>query len=538
MQINLPNISQSEQTPLVKRLLEVNEQLFQTVERQREEIELLKDEVNVLKGLKKKPTFKPSQLDKSTETNSDSEPDKSARKRSGSAKRQKNKNLTIHQTEIVQPEAVLPEGARLKCYRDHFVQDLIIHAHNTRYRLAHYQLPDGSTLTAKLPNGLQNQHFGVQLRSYLLYQYHQCQVTQPLLLEQVREWGVDISSGQLNRLLTENQHDFHIEKEVLLSQGLASKGYITTDDTGARHQGKNGYVTHIGNEWFAWFQSTNSKSRLNFLSLLRAGSNNYQMNAAALDYLRQHKLPAPQLALLSNSSAISFDSEQAWLLHLTQLGIDKPRHIKIATEGGLLGCALQNSAIEGLAVISDGAGQFNVLQHGLCWVHAERLIHKLIPLNDGHREDIARVRGEIWSLYAGLKTYKKQPDEKQKKRLVDEFDQIFTQRTRYELLNQQLKRLNKLKTGLLLVLERPEIPLHTNGSENDLREQVKRRKVSGGTRSDLGRQCRDTFSSLKKTCRKLGISFWEYLNDRLAQENSIPPLGDLVTQRAQSATTY
>jgi hypothetical protein len=52
------------------------------------------------------------------------------------------------------------------------------------------------------------------------------------------------------------------------------------------------------------------------------------------------------------------------------------------------------------------------------------------------------------------------------------------------------------------VLDRPEIPLHTNGSENDVRCHVTRRKVSGGTRSDVGRDCRDAFLGLAKTCAK------------------------------------
>jgi len=69
---------------------------------------------------------------------------------------------------------------------------------------------------------------------------------------------------------------------------------------------------------------------------------------------------------------------------------------------------------------------------------------------------------------------------------------------------------------LLRVLDRPEIPLHTNGSETDIWDYVKKKKVSGGTRSDEGRRCRDTFASLKKTCRKLDISFWDYLADRLS----------------------
>ncbi|WP_041395406.1 IS66 family transposase [Photobacterium profundum] len=536
MKINLPDIPESEQTPLVKGLIGIIEQLSDTVERQQEEITLLKDEINVLKGQKKRPKFKPSKLD--TNTDEKSHQGSTDNKRSGSTKRSKNQTLTIHQDNIVQPEQPLPIGARFKGYRDFVVQELEIQSCNVRYRLACYLLPDGSTVTATLPNGLAGQHFGTRLRSYILYQYHQCQVTQPLLLEQLREWGIDISSGQLNRLLTENHDDLHEEKAELLAAGLQSTGYITTDDTGARHQGKNGFVTHIGNEWFAWFQSSDRKNRINFLSLLRAGNKGYQVNTCALNYMATNKLPAPQLALLANTPVTNFGCEEEWSAHLVQLGIVVKRHIQIATEGALLGCASENEALGKLAVISDGAGQFKVLQHGLCWVHAERLVHKLIPLNEGHQEDIAQVRDEIWSFYKELKEYKKQPCDTKKSALSKEFDRLFTQKTRYELLNQQLKRLNKLKSSLLLVLERPEIPIHTNGSENDLREQVKRRKVSGGTRSDLGRQCRDTFSSLKKTCRKLGVSFWKYLNDRISQSNVIPSLGSLVLQKAHPASAY
>ena len=88
---------------------------------------------------------------------------------------------------------------------------------------------------------------------------------------------------------------------------------------------------------------------------------------------------------------------------------------------------------------------------------------------------------------------------------------------------------------LLLVLDRPDIPLHNNLSERDIREYVKKRKISGSTRSDNGRRCRDTFTSLKKTCRKLGVSFWGYLNDRVSNAGEIPPLPDLIRARARSS---
>lgn len=187
-----------------------------------------------------------------------------------------------------------------------------------------------------------------------------------------------------------------------------------------------------------------------------------------------------------------------------------------------------------LVIVSDGAGQFAILLHALCWVHAERLVHKLIPHNDQQRQDQERVRGEIWDLYRDLKRYQADPDPVEAPILAARFDQVFTQRTSFETLNRTLKRLHGHSDKLLLVLQRPDIPLHTNGSENDIRGFVKWRKVSGGTRSDLGTRCRDTFASLKKTCRKLGISFWYYLADRIQRKGEIPQLPEIIRQRAMA----
>jgi hypothetical protein len=227
--------------------------------------------------------------------------------------------------------------------------------------------------------------------------------------------------------------------------------------------------------------------------------------------------------------------QQSWHCHLDALGMHAQRYRKIATEGALLGSLKGLRIAENLAIISDDAGQFNVLTHGLCWVHAERLIHKMLPLNEQHRIDIAHVRNQVWDFYAELKSYKTQPAEELKESLKKRFDAIFTQKTSYTSLNLLLRRLHQNKSELLLVLERPEIPLHTNNSECDIRDHVKKRKVSGGTRSDTGRQCRDTFSSLKKTCRKLGISFWNYLTDRISCSDHIPPLHHIIEQRIASA---
>jgi len=117
------------------------------------------------------------------------------------------------------------------------------------------------------------------------------------------------------------------------------------------------------------------------------------------------------------------------------------------------------------------------------------------------------------------------------------FDRIFQRRTGFATLDRLLKRLHANKAELLMVLDRPEIPLHTNGSENDIRCQVIKRQVSGGTHSDTGRDCRDAFLGLAKTCRKLGIAFWDYLGARLgvAAAPAVPPLSHLIRCRGQPA---
>ena len=533
----LPDIPEEEQTPIVKGLLVLLEQFAARIQEQDEEIARLKDEVSILKGEKRRPKFKGSKLDSETEPEAETQESKSSggapRKRAGSEKKAKTSQLTIHEEKTLAPDGPVPEGSRFKGYRDFVVQDLIIQAHNTVYRQERWVTPSGDTLTGTLPAALRNRHFGPRLASYILYQHHHCQTTQPLLLEQLREWGIDISSGQINQLLVSGQKAFHGEKDALLQVGLEVSPYITVDDSGARHQGRNGYVTQIGNDFFAWFCSTNSKSRVNFLELLRAGQHDYVLTEAALSYMQKQKLPKAPLAKLQRRAGERLADKHAWRSLLNELSITKPRHFRIATEGALLGSVLDHSLCDDLAIVSDDAGQFDVLNHGLCWVHAERLIHKLLPLNEAHREDIARVRGEIWALYADLKAYKVHQNDAQRETLSQRFDAIFTQQTRYATLNRTLGGIYRNKAELLLVLERPEIPLHTNGSETDLRDYVKKRKVSGGTRSDEGRRCRDTFASLKKTCRKLKISFWQYITDRMGNgSEGIRYLPDIVRERA------
>jgi hypothetical protein len=370
------------------------------------------------------------------------------------------------------------------------------------------------------------------LISYIQYQYFHCHVTQPLLFEELHEFGIDISSGQINRILVEGNDTFHDEKKDLLVTGLAISRYIQVDDTGARHKGNNGVCTYIGNDVFAWFASTDSKSRINFLTLLGSGNSMYILNDYAFEYMKSQKFPQKELEVLKTCGQKTVHSLEEWNTFLTALCINNARHIRIATEGGLIGGLIENGINPELAVLSDDAGQFNILVHGLCWVHADRTIQKLIPFTDQQRFALDSTQEKIGQLYKDLKAYKQNPTEEKKGALEHQFDAIFQENTCFITLNQALHRLYNNKAELLLVLHRPEIPLHNNTSESDIREYAKRRKVSGGTRSDLGRKSRDTFTSLKKTCRKLKVSFWQYLIDRNGNYTTIPRLSELMREKA------
>ena len=541
----LPTIAEAERSALVEQLLSQIEHLLEENRGQAEIIAQLRDEIAVLKGQKAKPKFKPSGMETGTdETDGNGDDDdgdgdgadrKPRKRRPGSSKRSKTEQLVVHETVKVAPKASIPEGSRFKGYRDFIVQELRIEAHNTCYRREVWLTPEGVLLVGKLPASLNGGHFGAELRRYVLYQHHHCHVTQPLLHEQLREWGIDISVGQVDALLSGDSEEFLAEKDHLLVTGLEVSRFITVDDSGARHQGNNGYVTQIGNELFAWFASTGSKSRINFLQLLHAGNITYSLNEHALSYFQEERLPKEPLRRLQAQPQATIAEVACWEEHLDALGITGERHRRIATEGALLGGLIEKGFSLDLVIVSDGAGQFAILLHALCWVHAERLVHKLIPLNEQHRQDQERVRGEIWDLYADLKAYRRAPDPAWAPSLEARFDALFTQHTSFATLNQLLKRLHAHKQKLLLVLQRPDIVLHTNGSEGDIRGYVKWRKISGGTRSDLGKRCRDGFASLKKTCRKLGISFWDYLGDRIGQQGEIAPLHDIIRERAATA---
>jgi hypothetical protein len=280
---------------------------------------------------------------------------------------------------------------------------------------------------------------------------------------------VSVSKRGIQRLLTDKQDGFLTEARDVLRAGLETSSWISVDDTGARHQAKNGFCTQIGNDCFTWFGTRRSKSRLNFLDLLRGGHTDFVLNDSAFDYMRSRGLSAPLIARLAEAADTHFVDLPAWQAHLDRLGIVSPTKtglaviqdpVLIATEGAQWGSIHAHGFLRDAVVLSDDAGQFAVGRHALCWVHAERLVHKLDTFTDLHRAAQQRLRALIWRFYTDLKAYRVNPTKRHRLVLQARFDRIFRRRTGFITLDRLLARLHANKSELLRVLQRPDsIPM-------------------------------------------------------------------------------
>ena len=285
-----------------------------------------RDEIARLKGLKGRPSIKPSGMEKNTDP---------GRVGKGGKRRGRGKVTPRVKVEVEVLRVAHPPGSQFKGYEPYDMQDLVITACAVHYRRERWLTPTGEMIVAPLPAGIRG-HFGPELCRFVLMQYHQGQVTVERLVTMLQAFGVSISKRQVMRLLIDQQDRFLSETKEVLRAGLETADWITVDDTGARHRGANAVCTQIGNDNFAWFGTTGSKSRQNFLSLLRAGHTDYVINEAALEYMREHDMAGPLIDKLAGHEQRQFANETAWTAHLDQLGLTglavTPDPVRVATE--------------------------------------------------------------------------------------------------------------------------------------------------------------------------------------------------------------
>ena len=531
---NIQDIQQAREC--IVMLLNLVESLKSDNRELREQVQRLRDEINRLKGEQGKPNIRPRKR-KRTSSNHSSERERHEPKKW--KKSRKLDRIKIDHIEVLDVEtARLPADARFKSYEDTVVQDLDIRTNNILFRKKKYHSrSEGKTYLAELPRGYEGQ-FGPSLKSLAIVMNCGMQATEPKILEFFDNFGIQISSGQLSNILIKDKAIFHTEKDAVYEAGLRSSPWQHMDDTGARVNGHNQYCQIVCNPLYTAYFTTKKKSRLTVVDVLRnLSERTFLLNAEAFELLHLLKLPARvvrRLKRFPQDQELS-ETEFTGLLdeHLPDLGPLQRNRVLDAAAVAAYHAQLEFPVVR--LVLCDDAPQFKLVTEelALCWIHDGRHYKKLIPYVAHHRQLLDAFQKRYWAFYKQLLDYRGHPTAEDHIRLADQFDELFSTVTDYDALDKRIAKTKAKKHFLLMVLDHPEIPLHNNPAELGARRQVRKRKISLGTRTEDGTKAGDTFATLAATAKKQDVSFYKYIYDRVSGAYEMPSLADLITRRAE-----
>jgi len=532
--------------PLVKQALTV---LLNLIERQareiaalREENRRLRDEVNRLKGEQGKPEIKPNKRN----GNISSEKERQSREPGCLRERgTKLDKIKIHRTEVCPVDkAGLPGDVVFKGYQSVIVQELEIMPANIEFQKEVYYSPSQHrSYAGTLPVGYEGE-FGPALRSLVLSLKFVCNLSEPKILEFLQEHEVVISAASISRLLTQGLEQFHQEKADLYAAALECSSYQQIDDTAARVRGQNQHTQIMCNEFYAAYFTTERKERLTILDLLRQfESRTFLFNAECARLLEDMSVPE---ALRRKAAGLPQDvllTEAQLETHLEGLFPDPATYAFHRTrikEAAAIAAYHQETGHPVVKILlCDDAPQFKLLTEelALCWVHDGRHYKKLCPVVPLHAQMLTAFLERYWDFYAKLLAFKVQPCAELVASLAAEFDQLFSTKTGYEDLDERIAKTRAKKEMLLLVLRHPELPLHNNACELEARVAVRRRDVSLHTMSAAGTRACDTMTSIVRTAKKLGLSAFKYIRDRVSLSFQLPSLAELIRARAAKRFT-
>ena len=432
----------------------------------------------------------------------------------------------------------LPADAEYKGYETVVVQDLLVKTENVLfYKEKYYSTSRHKTYLAQLPPGYAGQ-LGPGIKSLILTLYFGVGTSEPKIREFLVNMGVQISKGEVSDLLIQKQEGFHAESEAVYEAGLYSSPWQQSDHTETRVNGERQHCQVVCNPAYTSYHTRPKVDRLTALDVLRQGRKRiFLLNEEAFGYLENVALSKAAQAVLPK-----WRSERVWEETAFMKRLEKTLpNLNIQQRTAILGAAAVAAyhAEQGVPIVDtlvcDDAAVFHWLTRALmlCWVHDGRAYKKLEPVIALHREQLEDFRKRYWDYYDQLLAYREKPTVKERNRLESQFDTLFATKTGYHDLDQRIEKTCAKKTSLLQVLQHPELPLHNNASELAVRHRVRKRDVSFGPRTQLGLQAWDTFMTLADTARKLGISFYAYIRDRVSATNQIPPMSLLVTKRAR-----
>lgn len=517
----------------VEILLNLIEQQQAEIKELQSENQKLRDENNRLKGEQGKPDIKGN---KNTGFKNNHSSEKERKTPTEHNKRSKNKTIKVDREEIVTyPKEKLPPDAEFKGYEEVIVQDILLKPDNVLFRKQKYYSPQtGKTYLAPLPTGYDGE-FGPGIKALVVSLYYGGNMTQGKLLEFLEDVGISMSAGYLSNLLIKNPDRFEAEYQEVYTEGLASSPWQHFDQTGARVGGVNHTTNVICNPLYTIYQTTQTKDRLSVLKVLQNTTElEFILNSLTYELLDTFKFPTKwinKLKLLPQQTAFT---ETEFNEYLSKFGLVSRTRIY---EAAAIAFYHQQSTIPIIkTLLCDDAPQFKLLTNdlALCWVHEGRHYKKLSPFVACHQKILDNFLEKFWIYYRKLLAYRDSPSLDKASELRSEFWTLFSNETGYEQLNKR-KRLTITKVEeLLQVLEHPELPLHNNPAELAARTMVQRRKISYATQTELGTKAWDIFMSLVATTRKLGVSFFEYMRDRILKIGDIPCLGNIIREKSSS----
>lgn len=520
-------------------LLNLVEELKQENERMRETIQQQGDEINRLKGEQGRPEIKGKKVETQHSSEKEREQRKAWKKGSKHAKIEIDREVTL-----TVDQSLLPADAEFKGYEAVIVQDIRIHSDTVRFlKESYYSASEQKSYLAELPSGYTGQ-FGPGIRALLLSCYFAYGMTEPKISEFLSQFGIVISTGQISNLLIKNQTQWHDEKAAIVRAGIASTTYQHMDDTATRVNGENQHCHVLCNPWYTAYFTCPAKDRLTIIQILQ-GAEELQLliNAQTQEWLELFHLPQKVQGEVARWSAHSLLTRAALEQQIeTRLPrLNAQQKARILESAALTAYYAQTSMPHVTILTSDDAPQFQQITHlqQLCWIHDGRHYKKLSPYVDFHRQLLADFLTRYWEFYHQLLDYRQAPSQEQAHTLAHSFDTLFSTVTGYAELDDRIAKTKANKAKLLVVLDFPDLLLHNNPAELAARQRVRKRDISFGPRTDLGRNAWDTFMSLFETAKKLDVNFFDYLFDRISGTASMTALADLISQRALSSTpTY
>jgi hypothetical protein len=539
LNVDLERIADPNMRRCVIGLLNIVQQMGSENSSLREENQRLRDEIARLKGEQGRPDVKPSNRGNGAGSSDHSSEKQRKKGRKKRKKVRRKKKLEVDRTQQCPVnEATLPQDAVFKGFETTVIQDVVFRRNNVAFEREKYYSPsEGKTYLGPLPDGYKGYRFGPGVRSWVLTLYYATGTSEPKILELLSHAGVEMSAGELSRLLIHDIDKFHEERAEVHQAGLSSTPWQQIDDTSTRVGGVNQYCHVLCNPLFTIYQTLPRKDRPTVLAVLRGTETpRYLVNEYALAFAEMADVSS---AVLNAFFEMPWGEEmaeaafvEAYEARLSWVGEQTKR--KLFEAAALAAYRVQTDVPVVQTLLGDDARQFDELtdERALCWVHEGRLYKKLTPMVPQFQQELEVFLDKFWAYYRELRAYRATPSRKEAQRLRRKFNRLFSQEVSYQDLADRLAKTREKKDELLLVLTHPEVPLHNNASELGARQRVRKRDVSFGPRTSIGARAWDTMQSLVGTAKKLGVNIYEYFSDRVTGRGAVRRLAEVNEAKA------